>query len=148
MLEKLIPWKKNVGDVKVRHDNSSLARFRQEFDELWDRFWSDSSFPSSGMDMDDNEKEYVVRAEIPGFDVNEIDVNVSGNVLTLSAERSEECTESNGSYKRHGSFQQSLTLPQGVLADQVEASYQNGVLELHLPKSEECKPKRIAVKSK
>jgi HSP20 family protein len=148
MLDKLIPWKRNEGELKVEHDNNPLTRFRQEFDDLWDRFWSDSNLMSSGVDMDDNDKEYVVRAELPGFSPAEIDVKVSGNVLTLSAEHNEEKSEENGRYRRSGSFHRSFTLPQGVLTEKIDADYHNGVLELHLPKSEESKPKRIAVKAK
>ena len=148
MLDKLIPWKRNGGEVKVQNDDYPLTRFRQEFDDLWDRFWSDSSLLGSGIEMDDNDKEYVVRAEVPGFSAEEIDVKVSGNVLTLAAEQKEESSEKNGSFSRYGSFHKSFTLPQGVLTDKIDADYHNGVLELHLPKSEECKPKRIAVKAK
>ena len=148
MLDKLIPWKRNGGAVKVHQDDNPLIRFRQEFDDLWDRFWSDTNWMNHGVNMDDNDKEYVVRAELPGFSAEEIEVKLSGNVLTLTAEHNEEKSGNNGSYQKYGSFHQSFTLPQGVLTDKIDADYQNGVLKLHLPKSEECKPKRIAVKAK
>lgn len=148
MLDKLIPWKRTSGELKTRDEQHPLARFRQEFDDLWDRFWSDSAWTTSGIDLDDTEKEFVVRADMPGFEPSEIDVRVSGNVLTLAAEHSEEQSDSNGGWQRRGRVHRSFTLPQGVLADQIDATYRNGVLEVHLPKSEECKPKRIAVKAK
>jgi HSP20 family molecular chaperone IbpA len=90
MLDKLIPWKRNGGAVKVHQDDNPLTRFRQEFDDLWDRFWSDTNWMNNGVNMNDNDKEYVVRAELPGFTAEEIDVKVSGNVLTLTAQHNEE----------------------------------------------------------
>lgn len=160
MFEKLIPWKKkNEGDVKVwSREDHPMARLRNDFDQLWDRFWNDwrngglsswhdSRWFGSRVDLDDREHEYVVRAELPGFDPQDFDVKVSGNVLTLRAEHKEEGQQGNGSYQRYGSFHESFTLPNGVLSDQIDARYHSGVLEVHLPKSPECQAKRIEVKS-
>ena len=160
----LMPWKKK-NDIKVRNGNGSLsrhseyhpmARFREDFDQLWDRFWNDwgenglaNSAIGRGwnLGMEDKENEYFLSAELPGFDPNEIDVSVSGNVMTIRAEHKEEETSKNGSSYRYGSFHESFTLPCGVEADKIDAKHRNGVLEVHLPKSEECKAKRIEVKA-
>ncbi len=101
------------------------------------------------MAFDDRENEYVLRAEFPGFEPNDFDVQISGNVLTLRAEHKEEgkTKGGDGNYQRYGRFYESFTLPQGVLSDKVDAGYRNGVLEVHLPKNEECQAKRIEVKS-
>lgn len=161
MFNKLIPWKKKEsGDLKVHSEDHPLAQLRHDFDQLWDRFgddwrrsgmrmWDDSGWFGSHVDLDDREKEYVLRAELPGFEPDDFDIQVSGNVLTLRAEHEEEgkTKKGNGSYQRFGSFYESFTLPQGVLSDQIDARYHSGVLEVHLPKSEQCQSKKIEVKA-
>lgn len=160
MFGKLIPHRENrQSDLKLRQEDSHpLARLRQEFDALWDRFleedrsdgmglWSESSGLGGQMEWDDKEDEYVLRAELPGFDAGDIDVKVAGNILTLHAEHREEGDEKNGGYSRYGSFYRSFTLPQGIRDENIDARYHNGVLELHLPKSEDSQAKRIAVKA-
>ena len=155
MFDKLIPWKKKAGDLKMQSDDDSIVRLRRDFDELWDRYlgaWQrgglvprdESGRFGSRIDFDDKENEYVLRAEVPGFEPREFDVKVSGNVLTLRAEHTEE-GKKNGGYRQYGSFYESFTLPQGVLPEKIDARYHSGVLELHLPKSEECHSKRIEV---
>jgi HSP20 family protein len=162
MFEKLIPWKKKEeeGQLPVRYEEHPIARLRQEFDELMDRFredwrsglmsrWDESRWFGSRVEFDDKKDEYVLTAELPGFEPAEFDVKISGNILTLRAEHKEEgkVKKGNGSYRRYGSFMESFTLPQGVLSDQINARYHSGMLEVHLPKSEECQAKRIEVKS-
>ena len=157
MFGKLIPWKRENGDIKAHHEDHPIARMRHDFEEIWDRFWDEwgsglshrpeSRLLGSHLNVEDEEKEYVLRAELPGFEPEDIDVKVSGNVLTLRAEHKEEGEDKkgNGSYRRYGSFYESFTLPQGVLSDQIDAKYHSGVLELHVPKTEECQSKRIEV---
>lgn len=149
MFGNLIPRKSaRGGDVGIRErDRLPAMQLRDEFDALWDRFLDESRHLSTRVDFDDNENEFVLRAELPGYDPDELDVKVSGNVLTVRAEHKEEKKEGEGSYRRHDSFYESFTLPQGVLTDKTDASYRSGVLEVHLPKSEECQAKRIAVKA-
>ena len=134
-----------------------VARFQNEMNSLFERFWSDwgnwpalpqDPFPSQrgwALDVDDQPDQYVVRAEAPGFDPNDLDVQVSGNLLTIKAEHKEEKKEKQSSRYSYGSLQRSFTLPQGIDSDQINAQYKNGVLELYLPKSEEARAKRIAV---
>lgn len=160
MFGKLIPHKEHrQSDLKRRTDeNFPLARLRREFDDLWDRFleegrsdgmslWSDTAGLSSSVDWDEKEAEYVVRAEMPGFEPEDIDVKITGNVLTLHAEHREEGDEKGGGYRRYGSFYESFTLPQDIRDEEIDARYHNGVLELHLPKSEVSEAKRIDVKA-
>lgn len=163
-MTSLIPWKKKREHVPVRQDRLSgfgtdldpVSRFHSEFDQLIDRFWNDwgdldmwggSSRPGWNLEMDDEEDEYVLHAELPGFDPEEIDVSVSGNMMTIRAEHVAEKKGKNGSTKQYGHFCETFTLPRGVDADKIDARYHNGLLDVHLPKSEECKAKRIAVKS-
>ena len=92
-----------------------------------------------------------VRAEAPGFEPDEIDVRLSAGRLVLQAEHKTEqdTTENgNGHFSSYGKFYRAMSVPAGIEADKIEASYKNGILEVHLPKGEEAKSKRIAVKAK
>jgi len=134
-----------------------IARFQNDINSLFERFWSDwSDWPALSqdllppqrgwaLDVDDQPDQYVVRAEAPGFDPNDFDVQVSGNLLTIKAEHKEEKKEKRASSYSYGSLQRSFTLPQGIDSEKINAEYKNGVLELHLPKSEEARAKRITV---
>jgi HSP20 family protein len=104
-----------------------------------DRFWA--------MDFDETEKEFIVKAEAPGFDAGDLDVNVSGNVLTIKAEKKKENKEKKGRDFEERRFERSITLPSGADQDKVEATYHNGILEIHLVKTEDAQPKRIPVKA-
>ncbi len=157
MIDKLIPWKKWNGDLKVHHDEHPISRLRSDFNDLWDRLLDDfdgglsdgngSQMLGSDLDFGDDENEYVLRAALPGFEPADIDVKVSGNVLTIKAEHKEEGKAKNSRFHRYGSFFETFTLPKGVESAQIDANYHSGVLELRMPKSEEWQGKRIEVKS-
>jgi HSP20 family protein len=134
---------------------SGLAQLRQDLDGLFERFWAD--FPRfstpwdeldrmSGVTWEDEENRYVLRAEAPGFEPQEFDVQIRGTQLVLTAEHKEEQKEEHGHRRFAGRLYQSVALPPGVLADQVEAKYRNGILEISLPKNPEARPQRITVK--
>jgi len=130
--------------------------FRQEMGSLFDRFFPAAWMPFEtgfgemrvwDFDMQEGEKETVVRAELPGFDAADIDVQVNNNVLTIKAEHKCEMGEGDARELCSNSFRRTVTLPQDVKADEVDASYRNGVLELHLPHTEQPQAKRIHVRS-
>lgn len=145
----LMPWKtkENEGALTPRTDDP-LRRLRAEFDTLFDRFFAGWPAPLAeegwgrgwGLEVKDEGKEVLVKADAPGFEAGDFDVQLSGDVLTIRAERKE---EKEGHIERR--LMRSLTLPAGVLADKVEARYRNGVLELRLPRSEEVVGKKITV---
>jgi HSP20 family protein len=159
----LVPWKKkSKKGVRplIRRDSHPLAELREEFDALFDRFLSRWAGPRGwdfgpnrlgGLDIEDSAQEMIVRAEAPGFEPSEVDVQVSGNLLTIKAEKKEEKKgkEGNGHYeeRRYRSFYRTVTLPPGTDPGKIEARYKNGLLEVHVPKSEEAKGKRIPVKA-
>lgn len=159
MFDKLIPWKRsNHGNghrLGLHHDDDSLSVLRRDFENLLGRFWEEAGpgrstsqgWLSGQIDLDENEREYVLTADLPGFDPNDIDVKVSGNVLTVKAEHKEESNDKHGRLRRYGSFYESFSLPTGVKADAIDARYHSGVLELVVPKDEATPSKRIEVKA-
>jgi len=128
-----------------------LDRLQRDFDSLL-RMWGGWFAPGEtdfdvirvwDFDVSDKDNEIVVRAELPGFDENEIDVQINNNVLTV---RAEEEQKGDGQHE-YRSFYRAITLPPGIDPDNVKANYRNGVLELHIPKAAEAQPRRIKVTS-
>src|SRR3989304_1558944 len=104
------------------------------------------------VDMFDKAEEIVVKAEVPGIDKKNIKISVSDNVLTIKGEmkKEEEVKEEDYYYseRSYGSFSRSLNLPAKVQAEKIKASFKNGILEIHLPKAEESKPKEVKIEVK
>jgi HSP20 family protein len=101
------------------------------------------------MDLVEAEDHFVLRADLPGLSEDDVNIEVEDQTLTISGERkASEQTKKDG-YVRveraFGAFSRSLTLPKGVDADAVTASFDRGVLELRIPKPEERKPRKIAI---
>ncbi len=101
------------------------------------------------LDMFETDEEVVVRASVPGVDPKDIDISVTGDVLTIQGTMPE---DQEGNYylreRRCGAFRRSISLPVPVDTDKAKAEYEHGVLTLTLPKAEEAKPKAIQVKAK
>lgn len=150
MFDKLIPWKRHNHEgtgLSSSRDDDLVMSLRRDFDSLLSRFWENGGLSRSFATFDENEKEYVMKAEMPGFEPDEIDVKLSGNVLTVEAEHKEESKEGKERSYRYGSYHQSFTLPSDVQCEQIDARYRSGVLELHVPKDESSPSKRITVKA-
>ena len=104
-------------------------------------------------DVIEREDEIVVRAPVPGFKTEDIDITVQGDVLTVSGTLREdaEASDENGAYHlrewRSAAFRRAMTLPEQVNADGAEARVEDGVLTLTLPKREDVKPRKIEVLS-
>ncbi|NLX24110.1 MAG: Hsp20/alpha crystallin family protein [Phycisphaerae bacterium] len=155
----LIPWR-NKGTERVGSEACSIDRFRSELDRAFESFFRGGGdtfdrllSPVLGwgpaVDVSEDDKQVTVRAEIPGVDPKDLDVTVSGDTLTLSGEKKEETHEEKGGWyhaeRRFGSFRRTLRLPAEVDADEVEATYQNGVLTVRLNKTERAVGRRIAI---
>lgn len=140
---------------------------RREFAPLFDRAFPNWLAPFEPawfeaepwrLDMDETDREYVVRAEVPGFAPNEIEVRLSGDLLTMRAEHTEPAGAAAAGAtapaeakepveRRHSVWERAVSLPSGINPERIEARCHNGVLEVHVPKASEATPRRIDVKT-
>ncbi len=101
------------------------------------------------LDVWETEDQFVVEAALPGVSPDNVDISLTNNMLTIQGEI--QPAQPQGQFhlreRQYGRFYRSLQLPVPVNSDQIEASYDSGMLTLHLPKAEEAKPKRISVRS-
>lgn len=130
-----------------------ITTLRDEMNRLFNRTVGDGVSSGSAwtpaVDIFDTDQAIVLRAELPGLDPDDIEIEVDDNVLSLKGERRFEETVQEGRYYRleraYGRFQRSVTLPQGVKADEISATFDKGVLSVRVPKAEEVRPRKIAV---
>jgi HSP20 family protein len=111
-----------------------------------------STWSSPAIDMYQTDNEVVVKAALPGIKADEVQINVTGDILTIKGETKHEEEKKDKSWhireQRWGAFERSIRLPTGVVSDKAKADFDNGILTITLPKSEEVKPKTITVKAK
>lgn len=134
---------------ELRNFNRILTTFFDEpflpvgRQELVDTTWSPR------VDILDTKDAFMINAELPGVDKNDIKVDVDGRLLTLRGEKKTETEEKEASYYRHemycGTFERSFTLPEAVDPALIKAEYKDGILHLEVPKPEERKPKQIEI---
>lgn len=102
------------------------------------------------VDISEDKKEYVIKAELPDVRKDDVKVSVENGLLTISGERKFEKEEKDKKYHRveraYGYFSRSFSLPDAAEAEEVKAEYKDGVLHVHVPKSERAKAKCIEVK--
>src|SRR5437867_5292833 len=100
-------------------------------------------------DITEDDKEYLIKAELPEMKKEDVKVTVENGVLTISGERKFEKEEKKKKYHRvergYGTFVRTFALPEDADADRVKAQFKQGILEVHLPKNEKAKPKQIEV---
>jgi len=101
------------------------------------------------MDLVETDDHFVLRADLPGLSEDDVDVTLENDVLTVSGQRKAETeTREKGYYRverASGSFRRSLSLPEGVDPDAIEANFDKGVLEVRIPKPEQRKPRKVAI---
>ena len=159
----LVPWrnKKQYNEREVAPQISSL---RGEMDKLFERFLGDrfpalngdgwGSFGSftPSLDVSETEKEILVRLEIPGVDPKDLDISLSGNILTVAGEKKEEKEDKGRDFyhseRRFGSFRRSVELPDTADLESIHAEHTAGVLKIHIAKTAESTPKKIAVQTR
>jgi HSP20 family protein len=128
----------------------ALLRFQQALDSFRSSDWLEAG-PSGGgsfppLNAFRKGDDYVLLAELPGVDRNELDIQVKGNTIRLSGRKTAKYPEKAALHRRErlfGQFDRALTLPVEIDAEKVQATYSNGVLALLLPRAEHEKPRRI-----
>ncbi|MEJ2746639.1 MAG: Hsp20/alpha crystallin family protein [Anaerolineae bacterium] len=134
-----------------------MMDLRREFDRL---FESALDMPAFGgdtattwglaLDLVENEDNFVIKASVPGISPDDLEITLADNTLTISGEFKQDEETKEDQYRlrerRYGSFRRSVTLPTSVDREAIEANYDAGILTLQVPKAEEVKPKRIAIK--
>lgn len=122
-------------------------------DRLWARVNTDDPSAladwSPTSDVIESKDEIVIKAELPGIDEKNVDVEIESGVLTIKGDRNAEKETEEKGYRRversYGSFLRSFTLPPSVEPEKVSATFTNGLLEVHLPKKEDAQPRSIKV---
>ena len=135
-----------------------MMTLREAMDRLFDDAFTrplslaGSNWSIPAVDMYQTDNEVVVKAALPGIKADEVQINVTGEVLTLKGETKQESDTKEKAYhireQRWGTFERSLVLPTEVVADKAKADFENGILTITLPKAEEVKPKTISIKTK
>ena len=152
MLGTLMPWTTFRG----------LSPLDREIDDLFGRFFVDREedrpawprttawYPQVESYVEGDK--IVVKADLPGVDPKEVDVSVLGNQLTIRGERKAEREKKEGQYfhreVRYGSFERSVALPEGMNAEQIDARYHDGVLEISMPVPKRLTSQRISVETR
>ena len=142
----------------VRWEPAGITSLRQAMDGLFEdafvrpsRAWAALRTEEPAIDMYQTDRDVVVKASLPGVKAEDIDISVTGDVLSIKGESCEEREVKEDSYFRKemrcGSFSRSLELPVPVKVEKAEAAFENGVLTLTMPKTEAAKPRQVKVKS-
>ncbi|WP_420641391.1 Hsp20/alpha crystallin family protein [Candidatus Leptofilum sp.] len=134
----------------VRWNPMNPVSLMNEFDRLFERpYTRTASNWNIALDVAETEDNYLVKATVPGVNVEDIEITLEDDVLLLKGEiqREEEVEEAKYHLRerRYGRFSRSIRFPMAVNRDAIEATYTNGILSLNVPKAEAVKPKRITI---
>lgn len=135
-----------------------MMTLREAMDRLFDDAFTrplsarDGGWSTPAIDMYQTDNDVVVKAALPGFKAEDVQINVTGDVLTIRSEMKHEDEQNDKAWHirehRWGSFERSISLPTDVVSEKAQADFDNGILTVTLPKAEEVKPKTITVKAK
>jgi HSP20 family protein len=149
----LLPWRREsqVGPFQ---------QFQREMDQLMHRFFSDVDQEGNSkqltswtprVDVEEDDKQFLVKADIPGVDPKDVDISIQDNSLVLRGHKKEEKEEKKKNYHRverfEGQFYREIGLPRGIDADKIQAKSANGVVTISIPKKAEAQPKKVAIQS-
>ncbi|MCX7816311.1 MAG: Hsp20/alpha crystallin family protein [Syntrophales bacterium] len=153
----------NRGVTIRREEEHPFYRLQRELNRLFDDFFRGfgSVTPFEGefgrfvpsIDVREDEKEFVVQAELPGMDENDVEVLLTDDTLTIRGEKKEEKEDRKKGYyhaeRTYGAFSRTIPLPEGVDTKKAEATFKKGVLSITLPKTDEARSrvKKITIKS-
>jgi HSP20 family protein len=137
-----------------------LGTIQNEMNRLFNNFFDAPTAANGGnggplrrwmpaMDLVENERDFVLRADLPGLTEGDVNIELDDNVLTISGERTSEHEDGKAGYYRversFGTFRRSLGLPEGVDPETVKATFKNGVLEVRVPKPAQPKPRKVQI---
>ncbi|HEY3487562.1 MAG TPA: Hsp20/alpha crystallin family protein [Gammaproteobacteria bacterium] len=136
----------------IRYEPANLlAQFHDEIGRLFDARFSPTAEWAPAVDVKETEKEYVIRADVPGVKPGDIDITLEDGVLTIKGERNWENKEEADTYKRveraRGTFYRRFALPDSADSESVSAKNKDGVLEIVIPKQEKVLPRKIKINS-
>lgn len=179
-IRDLIPWGRDKNDASDKYESKgraltnasydgagSLTPIQEELNGLFERFFErferpfmgsaltpiGAAFASPQLDISETDKAVTISIDLPGMSEDDVDVTLTGDVLTVRGERKQERENKDGGMFVHersfGSFYRTVPLPPGLETEKAEASFKNGVLDVKLPKSEKARnlTKRIKVKA-
>lgn len=142
---------------RLRSKSESIRTRDSIFDDLFHELYSlPTSFLSkSGMDLSpridisETDGEYKIEAELPGINQKEIDVKIDNNILTIKGKKEDVKEEKEKNYhlreRYYGAFQRSISLPNNIEPEKIKARFENGVLNISIPKSDKRTPKKIEI---
>jgi len=142
---------------RLRSKSESIRTRDSIFDDLFNELYSlPTSFLSkSGMDLSpridisETDGEYKIEAELPGINQKEIDVKIDNNILTIKGKKEDVKEEKEKNYhlreRYYGAFQRSISLPNNIEPEKIKARFENGVLNISVPKSDKRTPKKIEI---
>lgn len=149
------PWRPFTGLTRWQRDMDRMMEdfFGRRMRPWWPERWLSGEaeeITAPAVDVYEEKDDIVVKAELPGMEKSDIEVNLADSQLTLKGEKKKEEKIEEENYFRsersYGAFVRSVQLPTEVQADKVKAAFKNGILEVRLPKTEEAKRKEIKVK--
>lgn len=158
----LIPWRNKRMERMSDGMENAMVRFREEFENLFDRFFRPEfgtsmleSWPARfgwgpRMDLAETDNDVTVKVEVPGIDPKDIDINVTGDVLTVRGEKRQESERKDANVvfmeRQYGSFSRSVHLPTSVDPEKIDAVYKDGVLTITMGKLPGARPKKVSVR--
>jgi HSP20 family protein len=147
-MDELVEWK----------PFREISRLRREMDRLFEDFFGPGRRAlrplemewAPAVDLEETADKVTIKAEVPGITPKDIDISLSGDILTLKGEKKAAREEKGKNFhlveRSYGSFSRTLRLPAAVDADKIEATYKDGILTITCPKKEVVKPKAIEIK--
>ena len=148
-------------EVSVWQPFKELDDMESRFDDymgfpFWRTMWRRRPFEGMGwapaMEVIEKDDKYLIKLELPGVKESDVDISISGDMITISGEKKSDSEVKKKGYhyseSSYGSFSRSISLPSSIKADKIEASYDKGILEITLPKKADVKPKKISIAAK
>jgi HSP20 family protein len=145
-----------MANMTRRSSNRTLRSLQREVDSLFDRFFDragegdgSSAMWAPQTDLMETDDAFQLRLDVPGMSKDDIDINLQNGTLTVSGERTSERTDEGEEYVRveraFGTFHRTFSLPDAVDEENIQATYENGVLSIHVPKTEESSRRQIEI---